>query len=158
MQNKPATSIYGPELEKWVKDGSHEIVFVGHRKDLGALSIDRLYTDEYITDDNGNTYQILKPSATSQVIAQTADGKVYGLKEGNLTIYSKGDWQMAVREMAGPDTNPDFFKDVLGVNVLDLGPAYQGVAIGQEMFFWNMTDKELPIAQAVHEGQDIKKM
>lgn len=87
MFDAPATTRYGKALNEYLENKpEHEkVVFLGLRKDLGALPlIDRYYTEETFSDGE-NTYQALKPTETSEVF-YTTDGKVWGLRDGNIYI------------------------------------------------------------------------
>lgn len=140
LEDSPATTIYGPDFEDALK--TRQVVVVGHRRNLGALSIDRYYTDRFSKDAQGNVVQALKPTPTSEVFAKTDDGTIYGLTDGNLTLYSRSGWIDAVREMAGEPVKVDFARDVLGIKPMDLGRAFQSVHFGDTTYLWNLTDSE----------------
>lgn len=150
MENTPITTIYGPAFEKARK--SYEIVMVGHRKDLGELSVDGYYTDQFVEDSDGTLVQALKPTATSKVFAKTSDGTIYGLTDGTLTIYSKDNWKAAVSKMASKRKNVDFFRDILNLQVMDLGRAFQGMHFGSTTYIWNMLDSANRLALDVPSG------
>ena len=91
LQDGPYSEIYGPKLEEALGYDDRKTVVLGIRKDIGAIrSIDKYYTDEIVVC-GGETVQILQPTATSQVLRKTADGKPYALKDGNLYILAMSD-------------------------------------------------------------------
>ncbi len=140
LEDSPATEIYKQAFEEALK--THEVAVVGHRRNLGALSIDSYYTDKFVKGSAGQLIQVLKPTATSVVFAKTPDGDVYGLEDGNLTILTTPDWLSSVRKVAGDAQRVDFFRDVLGLKELDLGKAFQGMNFGPYSYLWNMTGEE----------------
>lgn len=140
LEDMPATAIHGPAFEEALK--TREVVVVGHRRDRGALSIDNYYTDRFVTLENGTTVQALSPTPSSHVFAKTEDGTVFGLTDGRLTLYSHSDWINSVRKMAAKPDGVDFYSDVLGLKVLDLGRAFQGLHFGSTTYLWNLTSEE----------------
>lgn len=144
LEDSPATSIYGGQFEEALR--GREVVIVGHRRNLGALSTDRYYTDKFVQDYSGIVYQVLSPTPTARILATASDGSVCGLEDGNLTIYSGSDWLRAVRKTAGPGPEIDFFADVLGIREPDVGRAFQALKFGDTLFLWNMTDSEHVLA------------
>lgn len=150
LEDSPATSIYGPEFENALK--TRQVVVIGHRKDLGALSVDSYYTGRFVEDGEGGTVQALTPTPTSRVFARTADGVVYGLTDGSLTIYSRSDWISAVKKMAGPATGQDFFAEVLGLREPDLGKAFQAMGFGPTTYLWNLASQDHALTLDVPAG------
>lgn len=140
LENSPATESYGQEFEQAL--ATREVVVVGHRRNLGALPIDHYYTDRFVKDADGSLVQVLKPSSSAEVFARTADGEAYGLTDGSLTLYTKPDWLSSVRKMAGRAPQTGFLRDVLGLEELDLGRAFQGMRFGAFVYLWNLTDSD----------------
>ena len=137
IEDSPATEIHKDAFESALKD--REVAVIGQRRNLGALSIDSYYTTSFVRDSDGSVVQVLAPTPTSKIFARTPDGVVYGLTDGNLTLYSKRDWLSAVRKMAGPAQQTSFYQDILGLQVLDLGKAFQGMRFGPYTYLWNLT-------------------
>ena len=91
LQNEPYSEIFGQKLEKTLGYDGRKTVVLGFRKDIGTIrSIDRYYTDEMVVY-GGKTVQILSPTPGAQVLCETADGKPYALKDGNLYILAMSD-------------------------------------------------------------------
>jgi len=134
LEDSPATEIYGPTVERLA--GDREVVVIGHRRNPGAMSFDRYFTPEFAGTPDGRTIQVLKPVPEARTLGRTDDGKVYWMQVGNLTIYSKSDWEKSVKEVAGSCPQEDVIRDVLGARVLDLGPAFQGVTNGMDTYLW----------------------
>jgi hypothetical protein len=153
LEDSPATLIYRQILDELLKH--NEVVFVGHRRDLGALSIDKYYTNEFVALPDGRNAQILKPVPGAKILGKTADGKVYWMQIDNLTIYSKDDWQLSVREMAGQCKTEEFITDILGCRILDLGPAFQAITNGKDTFIWYLGSKPSEITVNTKEGNIV---
>ena len=93
LQDGPYSNLYGPQVSKLLQNqpADKRVCVIGHRNDLGTIpEIDRYFTDEKVVIDEstGETVQILKPTATSEVLMQTADGKPWALRDGELYIIS----------------------------------------------------------------------
>lgn len=91
IQDGPYSNIYGPALSKLLQNqpADKRICIIGHRNDLGTIpEVDKYYTNEkaVIDESTGESVQILKPTATSEVLMSTADGKPWALKDGELYI------------------------------------------------------------------------
>jgi len=149
LEDSPATEIYGVDFERLIND--LQIVMVGYRRNLGTLSIDSYYTDKFVKDDTGVLVQALNATHSSNVFARTPDGTAYGLTDGNLTIYTRPDWLNAARKMAGAPKKEQFFKEILGLEEVDLGKAFQGVRFGPYTYLWNLTDREYALTIRVPE-------
>lgn len=95
LEDSPASKRWGGQLNEYIKNKpeNEKVVYLGLRKDLGEIpEIDKYFTDEFI--QNGEeTIQVLKPTETSEIIFQT-DGKVWGLKDGNIYIVSNTGWYL----------------------------------------------------------------
>lgn len=150
LEDSPATEINKDTFETVIQD--REVVVIGHRRNLGALSIDSYYTTSFVRDADGSVVQVLIPTPTSTVFARTPDGVVYGLTDGSLTLYSKQDWLSATRKMAGPGQQVSFFRDVLGLQEMDLGKAFQGMRFGPYGYLWNLTGEEHALTLEVPQG------
>ncbi|OMF38654.1 hypothetical protein BK133_00130 [Paenibacillus sp. FSL H8-0548] len=95
LEDAPATTVWGKPLNEIVSltNWNKKIVYMGLRKNLGQIAkLDHYFTPEIIELDNGDQVQVLQPSATSEVIFQTEEGKVWGLRDGNLWIISNQNW------------------------------------------------------------------
>lgn len=87
LQNGPYSEIFGPALEKVLGYTDRKTAVLGFREDIGTIPpIDEYYTGEKVKLNDSETVQILKPTATSEVLLSTPDGKPYALKDGNLYI------------------------------------------------------------------------
>lgn len=86
LNDDPGTSHYKEEFEKLLAKGDREIIMCGPRKNLGALSVDKYYTNEFFTEGN-MTYQVLNVPKDTEIIHETK-GKVWGMKIGKLQIIS----------------------------------------------------------------------
>lgn len=139
LEDAPSTLIHDKTLDDLLKH--NEVVMVGHRRDLGTLSVDKYYTNEFVTLPDGRSAQVLRVPNGAQVLGKTDEGKVYWMKIRNLTIYSKDNWQLSVREMAGPSQKEDFIKDILGCSVPDIGPAFQAITNGEDTFVWLLSEE-----------------
>ncbi len=95
MSDAPASRLYGPSLCEMLRSRPEykKVVFMGARKDLGAVpEIDKYYTSETDVNADGMTVQVLKPTATSEVLATTDKGNAWALRDGNLWIIAVEDW------------------------------------------------------------------
>ncbi|WP_138755524.1 S-layer homology domain-containing protein [Paenibacillus sinopodophylli] len=97
LEDDPATTVYGKALLELgsLKDGTRDTVYMGYRRNLGALpEIDSYFTNEFTTLENGTVVQVLNPqaSATAEIVYQTAEGKVWALRDGNLWIIGDTNW------------------------------------------------------------------
>ncbi len=88
LENTPATILYGSVFEQMLKDSNRKFIYVGLRRNLGRLSIDRYFTSK-ITPLGSDQIQVLKPSPTSKILYKTEAGDVWGLEDGNLQIVSR---------------------------------------------------------------------
>lgn len=84
LNDAPGTEVYKNEFETLIKNNNKEIIMLGLRKNIGALSVDKYYKNEYFSDDNYN-YQALNVPKGATIIHKT-DDKVWGMKIGNLQI------------------------------------------------------------------------
>jgi len=87
LNDNPGTDYYKADFEKLLKKGDREIVMVGHRKNLGDLSIDKYYTSEFFEDGN-DVCQVLKVPEGAEIIQET-NGKVWAMKVGKLQIVAR---------------------------------------------------------------------
>ena len=88
FQDAPASLRFSAALV----DVNTPIIYLGLRKDLGAVPrLDQYFTSELVTDADGRQFQVLKPSASGQVLYQS-QGKDWGIREGKLIIISKDGW------------------------------------------------------------------
>ena len=82
LNDSPATEFFKEDFENLIKMKNKEIVISGHRKNIGALSVDKYYTEEYISDES-YTYQVLNPPANAEILHEY-EGKVWAFKLDNL--------------------------------------------------------------------------
>lgn len=133
LEDEPATLRFGEEATAHVVSG-RRVTWLGYRRDLGTIPvIDRYYTDEFARDDDGVTFQVLDPPAGVKVIGRNRAGKVWNIRHEDLQIISKDarnvtGWRPDRVEL--PDNEPydywTFMEDVLGVERLELGEAFEG--------------------------------
>lgn len=94
LQDDPATSVWGEplqDLDTLLERGT-QLVVMGHRDNLGALpELDAYFTDEFLTLADGSQVQVLSAPSGAQVLHET-DGKVWGLRDGNLWIITDDTW------------------------------------------------------------------
>ena len=125
LENAPATRKWGPAFNEYMKNkpASEKVVYLGLRKDLGELpDIDKYFTDQ--TFQNGEeTIQVLNPTATSEILFQT-DGKVWGLRDGDIYIISNTGW------FAGPIISDQY----TGMKYVDEIGIETGSASGEKEF------------------------
>ena len=137
LDDSPASLRYGPELERVIAAGNHLVTYIGFRRDLGTIpSVDKYFTERFARDIDGKRIQVLKPTPTSKVYAQTPDGDIWNLVDGNLQIISKEvedceGWQPeglripAVEQSHEPER---FLAEVLGVREFRLDPDIHGLS------------------------------
>ena len=94
LEDDPATTVWGDAIRQSnLKSGKRATVYMGLRKNLGELpEIDAYFTNATAVLDNGDLIQVLQPTVTSQILYSTVDGKVWGLRDGNLWIISNQNW------------------------------------------------------------------
>ena len=115
LENAPATLNWGTELNEYLanKPDGEKVVYMGMRQDLGSIPvIDAYYTDEIIDTAEGTKIQVLKPTASSTILAQTEDGKVWALRDGDIYIISNTGWN------GGPASNSQY-TDINYLELLD---------------------------------------
>jgi len=156
LEDEPATRRWGYLLEDALAQG-REVAVVGLRRNLGALSIDEYYTEQFEQDENGVLYQILRPTPTSTILARTSSGKIFALRDGNLLLYAKGDWENSIKEVASPKAPVDFIVDVLGSKILDLGDAFQAIQIGKTTYIWQMVEGSYSLKVKTNDYVSIKQ-
>ena len=91
FKNGPASTaqgkIFGNMLENMPPE--RQAVYLGHRYDLGTVGqLDRYFTSNYDYNSDGIKVQILKPTATSEIIRTTPSGNPWVIRDGNLWIIS----------------------------------------------------------------------
>lgn len=129
LENAPATVRWADEVNTFLGGGrpAARITWLGYRKDLGTIpAIDRYYTPEFATADDGIEIQVLKPTPDCRVIAANKDGKVWNLMVGKLQIISKNaenktGWRPDRVELDGRNHRFDynvFMRDTLGVEFI----------------------------------------
>jgi len=135
LRNSPASLRYGPALEEMIEKGTPLVTYIGFRHDLGAIpSLDKYFTDQFAVDHDGAKIQVLQPTETSEIFAQTEDGHVWNLIDGSLQIISrevedKEGWQPQglriplVDQVHEPER---FLAEVLGVAEFRLEPDIRG--------------------------------
>lgn len=95
FENGPYSTSVGKEFGKRIENilPGEKIVYAGIRKDLGTVEqLDKYFTGEYGTDANGNRVQILNPPEGAEILAETADGKPWAIRYGNLWILARKNW------------------------------------------------------------------
>lgn len=95
LEDDPATTVWGDPIRSIqdLRNSGRKIVYLGLRKNLGALpNLDAYFTGETVTLANGDTVQVLNPTPTSKVLYSTEDGKVWGLRDGQLWIIANANW------------------------------------------------------------------
>lgn len=95
LEDGPATTLWGEPVRSIsnLKNSGRKIIYMGLRKNLGSLpNLDTYFTSETATLDNGDIVQVLKPTPTSEVLYTTPDGKVWGLRDGDLWIIANSNW------------------------------------------------------------------
>jgi len=155
LEDAPATMRWGDEFARQL-DMGRPLALVGVRRDLGVLPTDRWYTDEYAQVDKGRLVQILSPPPGAQITAALADGRPYGFRHGSLEVLAVDDWEWAARELTTPWGQRHFIRDVLGVQLLPLGPAYEALHFGQTTYVWNMGESESTITVDVGEVATVE--
>ncbi|MBQ0105779.1 MAG: hypothetical protein KBT47_07070, partial [Armatimonadetes bacterium] len=84
LNNNPGVEFYKDEFNKLLSKKGHETVMLGLRYNLGDLSVDKYYKNEFFEDEEYK-YQVLNVPRGAEVIRKT-EGKVWGMKIGNLQI------------------------------------------------------------------------
>jgi hypothetical protein len=102
------------------------------------------------------TYCFLIKDATGN---PAADWYTFNLFEDPRQVYWLGAYCRLMKTAASlPDYTPetfrgaDFWRDVLDLQTLDLGPAFQGVHFGSTSYIWNLTDDALALRIEVPES------
>lgn len=88
LNDGPYSKIFGPQLSKFINENHSDkkICVLGHRNDIGSIpEIDKYYSSEKVSINN-ETFQILSPTETSEILKTTADGKPWAIKDGNIYI------------------------------------------------------------------------
>lgn len=134
LESMPASARFAAELTEAIKCGKR-ITMIGFRKDIGAIpAVDSYYTPEFAINEHGREFQVLKPTPTSRIVNKTASGQVWNLTDGNVQInseevFGRHGYQpqnlVTGSEMA-IDPYLGVFDDLLGVQLLDLGPDLAG--------------------------------
>lgn len=95
LEDTPATLTWGQRLNRYMENRPKReiVVYLGLRKDLGSLpALDAYFTDEIVDMADGAKIQVLKPTAASEVLAETETGQVWALRDGMLWIYANTGW------------------------------------------------------------------
>lgn len=71
-------------------------VFGDSFTELNAYSYHAYFTDEIIDHGDGEQIQVLKPTATSEILAKTLGGKIWALRDGDLYIIANTGWNGGV--------------------------------------------------------------
>ena len=71
-------------------------VFGDSFTELNAYSYHAYFTDEIIDNGDGEQIQVLKPTATSEILAKTLGGKIWALRDGDLYIIANTGWNGGV--------------------------------------------------------------
>ncbi|MBQ0105509.1 MAG: tetratricopeptide repeat protein [Armatimonadetes bacterium] len=131
LNDSPATEYYKADFEKLLNYDSRQIVMLGHRKNLGALSVDKYYTDNY-TEDENFVYQELKVPEGAKVLHEY-NGTVWAIKIGNLQIIGAQpkkqfySLENVIKFAEFPDEEEgrrdaaDFLENTLGITFATLG-------------------------------------
>ena len=72
------------------------VVFGDSFTELNAYSYHAYFTDEIIDHGDGEQIQVLKPTATSEILAKTLGGKIWALRDGDLYIIANTGWNGGV--------------------------------------------------------------
>ena len=72
------------------------VVFGDSFTELNAYSYHAYFTDEIIDNGDGEQIQVLKPTATSEILAKTLGGKIWALRDGDLYIIANTGWNGGV--------------------------------------------------------------
>jgi hypothetical protein len=156
LADDPAVRCYATEFERLLQRHDRTVVFLGLRRNLGALSIDRYFTPETFEID-GDICQVLKPGPNATVLERDAQGRVWALQEGDLQIVARrprkpGALEAALRWVHCPAVPDDgrssargFLEHVMGVKPLSVaGGRFVGVSFteaGQQVAFLHSTDR-----------------
>lgn len=128
----PASTKFGQDLERALKENRFDIIYLGIRKDLGTIpSLDRYFTKEFSKTGDGKTIQVLKPTPTSEVLYKTKKGKVWGLKDKGLRIISCEKYPIEKVKLP-EEKSINILKDLLSVEILDLGKNIEGYSFYKE--------------------------
>ena len=156
LADDPAVRCYAAAFERLLARDDRTVVFLGLRRNLGALAIDRYFTPETF-DVEGDVCQVLKPGPGAQVLEQDAQGRVWALQAGNLQIVARrpqkpGALESALRWIRCPARADDarasargFLEQLLGVKPLAVaGGRFSGVTYteaGQPVAFLHSTSR-----------------
>lgn len=135
LHDAPSTDMHKEEFEKlkekYVSSKGKMLVMLGLRKDLGKLSVDNFYKNEFFEDED-NIYQALNVPKGAKIIHET-DGKVWGMIVGSLQIVAcrskfddhLGDMVAFAQLPKAPKSriisSDDYMKKILGLSFATYG-------------------------------------
>ncbi len=156
LADDPAVRCYAAAFERLLARRDRTVVFLGLRRNLGALSIDRYFTPETFAVE-GDVCQVLTPGPGAQVLEQDAQGRVWALQEGDLQIVARrpqkaGALESALRWIRCPAAGDaaqasarGLLEQVLGVKPLAVADGrFSGVSFteaGQPVTFLHSTSR-----------------
>jgi hypothetical protein len=156
LADDPAVRGYAAAFERLLRRRDRTVVFLGLRRNLGALSIDRYFTPETF-EIGGDVCQVLTPGPHATVLEQDAQGRIWALQEGDLQIVARrprkpGALEPALRWIHCPPVPDDaassargFLEHVLGVTPLAVaGGRFSGVSLmeaGRPVAFLHSTGR-----------------
>ncbi|GMU22043.1 MAG: hypothetical protein AMXMBFR13_21310 [Phycisphaerae bacterium] len=134
LENTPASLRHADEVSAFLKQ-DRRVTWLGYRKDLGTIpAIDRYYTREWSTDEDGVEFQVLKPPPDARIIGRNQAGQVWNFITGRLQIISKNaenktGWRPQRVVLDNQSHRFDywtFMRDRLGTEPLRLSPDLEG--------------------------------
>ena len=157
LADDPAVRAYAAAFERLLLRRDRTVVFLGVRRNLGALSIDRYFTPETF-EVEGDICQVLTPAPGAKVLERDAQGRVWALQQGNLQIVARrpkkpGALDASLRWLHCPPAPDDarasargFLEQVMGVKPLSVADGrFLGVSFtekGQPVAFLHSTSRE----------------
>ncbi len=144
LVGNPGTSYHAKEFEKLIAKKDRLVVFLGLRKNLGALSIDKYYTPETFEID-GDVCQVLKPASDCKVLEKDSSGRVWSMQAGKLQIVARQSktavsLESVVQYAKVPDVDDspnasatNFLGKLMGVKSFSIGRGkFKGVAFTEK--------------------------
>lgn len=111
-------------------EGDKVALYLGFRYDIGTVpQIDKYFTNEFTTNSNGVSVQVLDPGETGEVIYKTAKGEPWAIRDGNLWIVAAADW---ITKSSYWDRGTLNYIDELGIFMDDSGIVMQDYGFENE--------------------------
>ena len=86
--NPPFSLKYAEDINRLIKENKN-MIYVGFRNDLGVIQeLDRFFTADKITFDDGSVAQVLNSMPGTKTLA-THNGKPWAIKSGNMVIMTR---------------------------------------------------------------------